>query len=98
MAKRPSPKLLKGAPLAYPESLGQKYRAELEALVKRMAKDVRQELTALFRTDTATEYFAQDDITAIQARMLLNLLTKRHEEQFAKHASLPAKHMLDRTN
>jgi SPP1 gp7 family putative phage head morphogenesis protein len=60
-----------------------RYQARLDKLIKQMTTQVEAELKALFKTETAKEYFATDDTLSNQARIVTSLLMEKFNDIFA---------------
>ncbi len=75
------------------------YRHELLKLVRRMNKKVLKEVTRLFRSTTAKNYYyAMDDSIASQARILLNQLTLEFESLFGRKSKPLSEEMVNKSN
>lgn len=68
-----------------------RYKADLDWLVSKMVEATEKELTKLFKSEAATEFFAQDDSIASQARILMNALLKQFTEMFDAQAQPTAR-------
>jgi SPP1 gp7 family putative phage head morphogenesis protein len=75
--------IVKGQPLNPSAAIEQRYYTALRVLIDRMIADAEHEIKALFKTDHAEEYFAQDASISSQARILTNALIKKYTELFA---------------
>ena len=56
-------------------------------MIDRMVADTQHQLTALFKTEHAEEYFAQDASISSQARILTNALIKKYTDIFASFSN-----------
>ena len=74
---RKEPVTFKGERLAHNISIRMRYEREITKLINQMARESEREIKALFKSDGAKDFFAQDDSIASQARILLNQLNKR---------------------
>lgn len=77
-------KAIRGNVLNYPAPVENRYRINVEKMVAQVIKETEKEVLALFKTDTAKEYFAQDESVASQARILTNQLIKKIEKAVKK--------------
>ena len=77
------PKYLRGTALNPNITDALKYQRQLDKLINEMTTEVKKQLKKLFHTDTAKEYFAQDDSIAAQAKILTNYLTIKFNKIFA---------------
>lgn len=87
--------VMRGKTLYYNVSSQRKYIAKLTALVDKMTNEVENKLTALFKSNTAKQFFAQDDSISSQARILTNQLTAKFEDLFGHKAKPLAQEMID---
>ena len=95
---RRKPEMLKGSPINPPVPVAMRYNAELQALIKQMTTETQAALTALFDTEHAQEYFAQDASTASQANIVMNSLIKKFTTLFNARSKLIAKRFADASN
>ena len=75
--------IVKGQPLNPSAAIEQRYYTALATLIGRMNADTEHDLKALFKTEHAEEYFAQDASISSQARILTNALIKKYTDLFA---------------
>jgi len=78
------PDIIRGDPLSTPTSLEMRYIQRLQRMVYAMTEQVESELGQFFRGETAREYFAQDESVASQARILMNAMMGKFNQQFAE--------------
>ena len=90
-----TPNQRKGLPIHNPVSIEERYKRELVALSRQMAKETKAAVLELFRSPDAREYFAQDASIAIQARSVLNLLSAKFSRIYSRHAQILARRMID---
>lgn len=83
-ADKRKPDIIRGDPLSNPTSLEMRYIQRLHRLVMHMADEVEFDLKQFFHGETAKEYFAQDESIASQARILMNALMGKFNQQFAE--------------
>ncbi len=95
---RRKPEMLKGSPINPPAPVAMRYNAELQALIKQMTTETQVALTALFDTEHAQEYFAQDASTASQANIVLNALIKKFTTLFNTRSKPIAKRFSSASN
>jgi len=102
MAKRDN--VMRGKRLAYNAALQEKYRRELERLVKQMTVETKAVVTKFMNGDIADDYFAQqkeaaamDASISSQARILMNKLKDRFDQLFGKKAKPIAEKMVEGT-
>lgn len=87
----------KGKPLRHSAAVESRYVEALQALAAQMTGQVKREVLRLFKGDAAAAHFAQDAAPNIgtQARILVNDLSKRFNNLFAKKAGDLARGMVD---
>lgn len=95
---RRRPEMLKGSPINPPAPIAIRYNAELQALIKKMTDETAAALQALFDTEHAQEYFAQDASTAAQANIVMNALIKKFSLLFNARSKVIAKRFADASN
>src|SRR5208337_782773 len=84
--------ILRGSRLSYNASQQAKYKAALERLVRQMVEQTERQITKLFESETATNFYdvdmtvAMDDNLASQARILTNALSRKFEKLFGRSA------------
>ncbi len=76
------PALIKGKGLKPSASLSIRYDAKLQKQIARMTEETEKAIAQLFKSETATEYFAEDASIASQARILMNSLSNKFDEIF----------------
>lgn len=92
----------RGKPLEYPASASIRYQKEVNKLINRMNKDVRNELKKLFSSGASKEYFvkdhadsyATDSSIASQSRIVTNQLIKKWDKIFKEESKNITKSML----
>lgn len=72
----------------------QRYAKQLGALVAQMTAQTRRDVLRLFHTPEAAEFFATDASLASAARILMNKLTAKFSQLFARKAKGLAESML----
>lgn len=90
--------VVKAPPLNPSAAIEQRYYLALRTLIDRMAADTEHELKALFKTDHAEEYFAQDASISSQARILTNALIKKYTDLFASLAKPMAEEFAEQSD
>ena len=85
---RPKPKIdyIEGGIISPPAGVASRYRAELNALIESMNSAYLREIEAFFKNPDVKEFFAMDDSTSAQAKMITNYLYKRFTGLFNKRA------------
>lgn len=78
------PDILRGDALAPNAAVAVRYQKRLDALIEQMTSEVERELKALFKDDTAQEFFATDASVTSQARIVTNMLKQKFTRLFAK--------------
>ena len=93
---------LKGTTLHYNAGQQAKYERSLRKLVLAMTKEVKHQITDLFRHQVGVDFFRQqeevaamDESLASQARILLNALTSKFTSLFDKNAKSLAERMIE---
>lgn len=94
---------LVGLPLHYPMSVASKYQAEIEALIRPMAKEYERELRELFdqlggQIMGGDSAYAMDASLASQARILFGWLGRKYAKLFAQRADTLTKRMIGRVD
>jgi SPP1 gp7 family putative phage head morphogenesis protein len=74
--------IVEGKPLNPSAAVEQRYFTALRVLIERMVAETEFELKALYRTEHAEAFFAQDASVSSQARILTNALIKKYTELF----------------
>ena len=97
-------KHVRGRRLAYNAGIQAWYKRELKKLVRRMAKEVSNEVLRLFRSNLAKDYREQqkqiatmDASLASQARILMNKLKDKYTALFDDKAPFLAKELVSRS-
>src|SRR6201996_5378833 len=90
--------IVKGQPLNPSAAIEQRYYLALRVLIDRMIADTEHELTSLFKTEHAEEYFAQDASISGQARILTNALIKKYTDLFATLSKPMAERFADESD
>ena len=90
--------VIKGQPLNPSAAIEQRYYAALSVLIGRMIAETEHELTRLFRTEHAEEFFAQDASVSSQARILTNALIKKYSDLFASLSKPMAERFADESD
>lgn len=93
-ARSHKPEHLLGAPLNPNVSDAVRYKRKLDKLINVMTSTVEKELKKLFKTDTAKEYYANDDSISSQARILTNALIEKFNGMFASLSKPLAENMV----
>lgn len=93
-----NPDAVRGNPLANPSIAEARYYARLREMIDRMIGDVEAELKKFFDEPHAEEYFAQDASVSSQARIIMNMLMKKYNQQFAALAKPIAETQLNRVD
>lgn len=89
------PEVLRGTPLNPNISDALRYKKRLDRLIKAMVDDTEKQLKSLFKSETGTEYFAQDASISSQARILTNALIKKYEQMFTDAAKPLAEQVVE---
>ena len=95
------PNRISGVPLQYPAAVSARYQAKLDRAIRRMTREVMRDLKRFFKSDTATEHFAEDASISSQARILTNALMQKYDDffqDFAKEAAWTFVREIDRTS
>lgn len=87
--------IVRGLPLTPSAIAEQRYYMRLRLLIVRMTTEVEFKLTELFKSEHATEYFAEDKSIAAQAKILSASLTRKFNDLFAENAKPDATQMAD---
>lgn len=98
-AERFKPQQMRGSVLREPVAVEQRYRAELERLVRAMSRDVKKELRGLFAGEVAEGSVAitgsaMDASIASASRILANALQRKWEQFFSRRATAMADRMI----
>lgn len=93
-ARQFKPSIIRGAPLEYNAALAGRYQSAILKLVREMTCETRNEVLALFRSDTGQQFFAQDASISSQSRILLNALKSKFFRQFKSRAKRITETML----
>ena len=95
---------LRGQQLNYNAALQNRYARSLNMLIREMTDTTKKQITRLFRSRTADNYFdKQDELAAMdesissQARILMNKLTDKFVQLFSIRAKRLADSMLKNT-
>ena len=88
------PNVLKGTPLLYNAGVEEKYRADLDRLIRRMTTETKKEIERLFKTEPFKEYFAMDAQVSPQAKILTNKLKAKFSQLFSDKAGIVASSMV----
>lgn len=86
---------MRGSILQYNASSQAKYYRSLLDLIDPMCKTVKKELMVLFNSNTAKQYFAQDDSISGQANIITNDLMNRFSQLFDDKAKMLARRMVN---
>lgn len=89
---------IKGAVLANPASIEDKYSKALAKLVRQMKALTEKELKKLYSTPDAKAYFTTDASIASQSRILINALTAKFDSMFGDVAGLLSERMVNGVN
>ncbi len=92
------PEVLRGTPLNPNISDAMRYKKRLDKLIKAMVDDTQKQLKALFKTESAQEYFAEDASISSQARIITNALIKKYEEIFGDASKILAEQTVEEAN
>lgn len=84
-----------GSQLHAPAAVSSRYVTALAALTAQMTAQTEREVRRLFQTDAASAQFGQDATISSQSRILLNALTAKFNDLFAKRAKDLAEQMVD---
>lgn len=93
-AQRKEAPTFKGSPLQHNAAVAVRYEAAVSGLTAQMTAQVKREVLRLFETDAAAAHFGQDATISSQSRILMNALTARFNELFAKKAKSLAESMV----
>ena len=96
-AKQSRPPTFKGSKLMPPAAVSSRYVQALAALTAQMTAQVEREVRRLFQTDAASAHFGEDATIASQSRILLNALSAKFNDLFAKKAKALAETMVEGT-
>lgn len=92
------PEMLRGSPINPPTPVAMRYNAELQDMIKQMTAETQAALEAIFDTEHAQEYFAQDASTASQANIVMNALIKKFTMLFNTRSKPIAKRFASASN
>lgn len=87
--------LIRGTTLYHNAAATAKYNQALQDLVDEMCKTTEKRIRALFSSNTAEVYFAQDDSIAGQAKILTNDLTDTYNQLFSRKSKMLATRMVN---
>ena len=94
--------VIRGTPLNFNAGVEAKYAKELTSLVKQMTAQANRELVRLFKSETASTFFAQDgamraqdDTISSQARIITNALMQKFQQLFTAKSKPMAERMTD---
>lgn len=96
-AKQGEAPTFKGSKLMPPAAVSSRYVQALAALTAQMTAQVEREVRKLFQTDAASAHFGEDATIASQSRILLNALSAKFNDLFAKKAKALAETMVGGT-
>lgn len=96
-AKQSEAPTFKGSKLMPPAAVSSRYVQALAALTAQMTAQVEREVRRLFQTDAASAHFGEDATIASQSRILLNALSTKFNDLFAKKAKALAETMVEGT-
>lgn len=96
-AKQSQSPTFKGSKLMPPAAVSTRYVQALAALTAQMTAQVEREVRRLFQTDAASAHFGEDATIASQSRILLNALSAKFNDLFAKKAKALAETMVEGT-
>jgi len=87
--------VLRGNPLHYNASLQRKYAMRLKKLIRQMTQETKEQLLKLFKNENSKYFFvkqkenekmAMDESISSQAKILLNVLTRKYQRLFESKA------------
>lgn len=84
------PDLIRGDALAPNAAVAARYQATLENMIKELVEETEKEIRALFKSETAREFFAADASVASQARIVSNMLRTKFIGLFAGNSKTVA--------
>lgn len=90
--------LVQGTPVTPSSIVAARYEAELDAMIESMTAEVKREIVALFKTEHAEEFFAQDATISSQARITTAALTRKFNARFVKKAREIAERFANQSN
>ena len=94
-AKQSTAPTFRGNPLQHNAGVAVRYVEAIQALTAQMTAQVTREVLRLYKTDAAAAHFGQDATIASQSRILINSLTDRFTDLFAKKAKPLAENMVE---
>lgn len=97
-AKAHEPEYLRGTALNPNLSDALAYQRRLDKLITLMTDETQKELKKLFKSETATGYFAQDASLSSQARIITNSLIKKFEGLFLSLSGKLAEQVIQEAN
>jgi SPP1 gp7 family putative phage head morphogenesis protein len=87
------------APVLNPSAgIEDRYHAELRILIERMTAETESQLTRLFASEHAQQFFAEDASVSSQARIITNALIKKYTDLFAALAKPMADKVAQESN
>ncbi len=95
MKSKKSFKGIVGKPLANPAGVEERYAKALKKLTAKMIKEVEREITRLYKTPEAKDYFTMDASIASQARILVNALNNKFSDMFGRASQVIASRMVN---
>lgn len=87
--------VLRGNPLNYNAGLQSWYNRQIQKMIRKMAADVKKEVTNLFKR-LPVPTFSADESIGSQARILMNKLTEKYESLFAREGQNLVDEMMER--
>ena len=88
--------VLKGERLAYSVPIQAKYEKDLVAMIEKMTTKTKRELTKLFKTQEAKEFYAEDASLSSMARIILSSLRKEFDLYYKKNSKEVTNKMMRR--
>lgn len=92
--RRPQPQVREGLALTPSAAVRARYARDLEQLVRRMTRDARRGVVAIFESDAAAESKALDASLGSIARIAINDLSRRFDALFRSKANELAERMV----
>lgn len=80
------PQIIRGTKLAPNAAIEDRYYREMQSLILQMTRTTRRRVLQLFKSETATEFFAMDESVSAQAKLITNQLTKKFVQLFSAEA------------
>ena len=90
--------VMRGKPLNYPATVQARYVRDVEKLIQEVIKETEKTVTSLFKSQTAKEYFANDESIASKSRIITNALIRKVESAVADRSKTITMKMLNGTN